>query len=171
MRISYFAQHHVDQLDLNLSPVSFLASRMPGKSDQEYRQHLGSFGLTGLTGLQQISTLSGGQKSRVAFALLSLQQPHILVLDEPTNHLDIEGLDALMDALAKWNGGVIVVSHDSRFIHTVCKELWVVANQKAEKLSVILPVLSLVTILVVCLNQSKADLASISLSLLSAMAM
>ncbi|KAG0144147.1 hypothetical protein CROQUDRAFT_660312 [Cronartium quercuum f. sp. fusiforme G11] len=133
LRISYFAQHHVDQLDLNLSPVSFLASRMPGKSDQEYRQHLGSFGLTGLTGLQQISTLSGGQKSRVAFALLSLQQPHILVLDEPTNHLDIEGLDALMDALAKWNGGVIVVSHDSRFIHTVCKELWVVANQKAEK--------------------------------------
>lgn len=134
LRISYFAQHHVDQLDLNLSPVSFLAARMPGKSDQEYRQHLGSFGLTGLTGLQQISTLSGGQKSRVAFALLSLQQPHILVLDEPTNHLDIEGLDALMDALSKWNGGVIVVSHDSRFIHTVCKELWVVANQKAEKL-------------------------------------
>ncbi|EGG12464.1 uncharacterized protein MELLADRAFT_32830, partial [Melampsora larici-populina 98AG31] len=137
LRISYFAQHHVDQLDLNLSPVSFLASRMPGKSDQEYRSHLGSFGLTGLTGLQQISTLSGGQKSRVAFALLSLQQPHILVLDEPTNHLDIEGLDALMDALSKWNGGVIVVSHDSRFIHTVCKELWVVANQKAEKLLVI----------------------------------
>ncbi|WAQ84856.1 hypothetical protein PtA15_5A429 [Puccinia triticina] len=133
LRISYFSQHHVDQLDLNLSPVSFLAARMPGKSDQEYRQHLGSFGLTGLTGLQQISTLSGGQKSRVAFALLSLQQPHILVLDEPTNHLDIEGLDALMDALSKWNGGVIVVSHDSRFIHNVCKELWVVASQKAEK--------------------------------------
>ncbi|MBW0475308.1 hypothetical protein O181_015023 [Austropuccinia psidii MF-1] len=133
LRISYFSQHHVDQLDLNLSPVSFLASRVPGKSDQEYRQHLGSFGITGLTGLQQISTLSGGQKSRVAFALLSLQQPHILVLDEPTNHLDIEGLDALMEALSKWNGGVIVVSHDSQFIHTVCKELWVVASQKAEK--------------------------------------
>ncbi|CAH7683665.1 P-loop containing nucleoside triphosphate hydrolase protein [Phakopsora pachyrhizi] len=133
LRISYFSQHHVDQLDLNLSPVSFLATRVPGKSEQEYRQHLGSFGLTGLTGLQQISTLSGGQKSRVAFALLSLQQPHILVLDEPTNHLDIEGLDALMEAVANWNGGVIVVSHDSRFIQTACKELWVVADQKAEK--------------------------------------
>lgn len=79
LRIGYFSQHHIDQLDLAVSPVSFLASRMPGKSEQEYRGHLGGFGITGMTGLQQIGTLSGGQKSRVAFALLSLQQPHMCV--------------------------------------------------------------------------------------------
>jgi ATP-binding cassette subfamily F protein 3 len=84
-----------------VSPVAFLASKFPGKSDQEYRQHLGSFGITGLTGyvcllvfvlrslspnkyesMQVIATLSGGQKSRVAFAALSLQNPHVLLLDE-----------------------------------------------------------------------------------------
>jgi len=107
--------------------------KVPGKSDQEYRSHLGSFGITGSTGLQLIGSLSGGQKSRVSFALLSLQAPHILVLDEPTNHMDIEGLDALMEALQHWNGGCIVVSHDTRFINTVCRELWVVGDQKADK--------------------------------------
>lgn len=79
---AYFSQHHVDTLTPTVSPVSFLASKFPGKSEQEYRSHLGSFGITGLTGMQVISTLSGGQKSRVAFAALSLQMPHVLLLDE-----------------------------------------------------------------------------------------
>jgi ABC-type Mn2+/Zn2+ transport system ATPase subunit len=108
-----------------MTPVQFLASKFPGKTEQEYRSHLGNFQISGMTGLQMIGTLSGGQKSRVAFAVLSLQQPHILLLDEPTNHLDIEGLDALMIALQKWNGGVIIISHDERFITTVAKEVHV----------------------------------------------
>lgn len=73
--------------------------------------------------MQLIGTLSGGQKSRVAFAALSLLKPHILLLDEPTNHLDIEGLDALIHALSIWNGGVILISHDERFITTVASEV------------------------------------------------
>jgi ATP-binding cassette subfamily F protein 3 len=100
-RRGYFAQHHVDTLVQTMTPVQFLASKFPGKSEQEYRGHLGNFQISGMTGcafiyssfccrvligrfgrLQLIGTLSGGQKSRVAFAVLSLQQPHILLLDE-----------------------------------------------------------------------------------------
>ncbi|TFK76654.1 hypothetical protein BDN72DRAFT_953193 [Pluteus cervinus] len=133
LRVGYFAQHHVDSLDPSMSPVQFLASKFPGKTEQEYRSHLGNFQISGMTGLQLIGTLSGGQKSRVAFAVLSLQHPHILLLDEPTNHLDIEGLDALMVALGAWNGGVIVISHDERFITTVAKELWVCGDGTVRK--------------------------------------
>jgi len=125
LRVGYFAQHHVDTLIPTMNPVQFLAHKFPGKTEQEYRQHLGNFQISGMTGLQSIGTLSGGQKSRVAFSVLSLLRPHILLLDEPTNHLDLEGLDALMHALRTWNGGVIVISHDERFITSVAKELWV----------------------------------------------
>lgn len=77
-----FAQHQVDTLPLDISPVAYLARLFPGQGEQAYRSQLGHFGLTGLTGLQLIGTLSGGQKSRVAFAILALQRPHLLILDE-----------------------------------------------------------------------------------------
>jgi ATP-binding cassette, subfamily F, member 3 len=107
LRIGFFAQHHVDALDLTASAVSFMARTYPGKSDEEYRRALGNFGITGATGLQLMETLSGGQKSRVAFACLALQNPHILILDEPTNHLDLRAMDALVGALREFKGGTI----------------------------------------------------------------
>ena len=82
VRIAYFTQHHIDQLDSTMTAVQFLQHKFPGRVEQEYRTHLGSFGITGLTGIQKIGTLSGGQKSRVAFAVLSMSRPHILLLDE-----------------------------------------------------------------------------------------
>ncbi|KAF2654381.1 P-loop containing nucleoside triphosphate hydrolase protein [Lophiostoma macrostomum CBS 122681] len=125
LRLGFFAQHHVDALDLNASAVGFMAKQFPGKSDEEYRRHLGAFGITGMTGLQKMELLSGGQKSRVAFACLSLTNPHILVLDEPSNHLDIEAMDALSEALQKFQGGVLMVSHDVTMLQNVCTSLWV----------------------------------------------
>jgi ATP-binding cassette subfamily F protein 3 len=128
LRIGFFAQHHVDELDMNASAVSFMAAKYPGKSDEEYRRHLGAFGITGLTGVQKMALLSGGQKSRVAFACLGLTNPHILVLDEPSNHLDIEAMDALSTALREFQGGVLMVSHDVTMLENVCTSLWICDN-------------------------------------------
>lgn len=125
LRIGFFAQHHVDALDMNNSAVGFMSVNYPGKNDEEYRRHLGAFGITGMTGLQKMGLLSGGQKSRVAFACLSLQNPHILVLDEPSNHLDIEAMDALAVALNNFQGGILMVSHDVTMLQAVCTSLWV----------------------------------------------
>lgn len=135
LRIGYFAQHHVDSMDLTLSAVSWMSKTFPGKSDEEYRRHLGSFGITGSLGLQKMQLLSGGQKSRVAFAALCLNQPHILILDEPSNHLDTQGLDALADALKRFKGGVLMVSHDVSIIDSVCSEIWVTENQTVTRFS------------------------------------
>ncbi|KAI1928142.1 ATP-binding cassette, regulator of translational elongation [Ophidiomyces ophidiicola] len=120
LRIGFFAQHHVDALDMNTSAVGFMAKTYPGKTEEEYRRHLGAFGITGMTGLQKLELLSGGQKSRVAFACISLTNPHILVLDEPSNHLDIEAMDALSEALQNFQGGVLIVSHDVTLLQNVC---------------------------------------------------
>lgn len=133
LRVGFFAQHHVDALDLNASAVGFMSRTYPGKPDEEYRRHLGAFGITGMTGLQKMELLSGGQKSRVAFACLSLQNPHILVLDEPSNHLDIEAMDALSTALQNFQGGILMVSHDVTMLQNVCKSLWVCDKGTVEK--------------------------------------
>uniref|UniRef100_A0A0D2XQH9 ABC transporter domain-containing protein n=1 Tax=Fusarium oxysporum (strain Fo5176) TaxID=660025 RepID=A0A0D2XQH9_FUSOF len=133
LRIGFFAQHHVDALDLNDSAVGFMSKNYPGRTDEEYRRRLGAFGITGTTGLQKMGLLSGGQKSRVAFACLALTNPHILVLDEPSNHLDIEAMDALAEALNEFQGGVLMVSHDVTMLQTVCKSLWVCDGGTVEK--------------------------------------
>ncbi|GKT44148.1 protein GCN20 [Colletotrichum spaethianum] len=133
LRVGFFAQHHVDALDLTMSAVGFMAKEYPGRTDEEYRRQLGAFGITGTTGLQKMAVLSGGQKSRVAFACLALTNPHILVLDEPSNHLDIEAMDALASALKEFQGGVLMVSHDVTMLQTVCTSLWVCDGGTVEK--------------------------------------
>ncbi len=133
LRIGYFAQHHVDSMDLTTSAVDWMSKTYPGKTDEEYRRHLGSFGITGTLGLQKMQLLSGGQKSRVAFAALCLNNPHILIMDEPSNHLDTAGLDALSDALKNFKGGVLMVSHDVSVINTVCNEIWVSEDGTVKK--------------------------------------
>lgn len=125
LKFGYFSQHHVDQLDMNVSSVELLQAAYPGKPIEEYRRQLGSFGITGDLALQTVGSLSGGQKSRVAFARMCMGSPNFLVLDEPTNHLDIETIEALGKAINKYTGGVVLVSHDERLIRMVCRELWV----------------------------------------------
>uniref|UniRef100_A0A8C8RJK3 ATP-binding cassette sub-family F member 3 n=1 Tax=Pelusios castaneus TaxID=367368 RepID=A0A8C8RJK3_9SAUR len=128
LKIGYFSQHHVDQLDLNISAVELLAKRFPGKTEEEYRHQLGSYGVSGELAVRPVASLSGGQKSRVAFAQMTMPCPNFYILDEPTNHLDMETIEALAKALNKFRGGVILVSHDECFIRLVCKELWVCEN-------------------------------------------
>ncbi|BFZ23443.1 hypothetical protein BsWGS_26482 [Bradybaena similaris] len=134
LRIGYFSQHHVDQLDMSVHSVQLLANRFPGQAQEVYRNQLGSFGVSGDLALRPVSSLSGGQKSRVAFAVMSMTSPNFFILDEPTNHLDMETIEALGDALNKFQGGVILVSHDERLIRNICKELWVVSGGKVTSL-------------------------------------
>ncbi|KAI9025532.1 P-loop containing nucleoside triphosphate hydrolase protein [Hyaloraphidium curvatum] len=130
LRVAHFSQHHLDVLDMNLTPVQWLAKKFPGRGEEDYRRALGKFGITGPTGMQILGTLSGGQKSRVVFASLGLLVPHVLVLDEPTNHLDVDTIDALIRAIKNFSGAVLIVSHDQRFLDACCKEVWVCESGK-----------------------------------------
>ncbi len=125
LRLGLFSQHHVDQLELALSSVQFLSKQYPAIPEEEIRRVLGRYGLGGTSPLQPIGTLSGGQKTRTAFAALALSQPHVLILDEPTNHLDMDSIDALTSALVEFKGGLLIVSHDQTFLDSICQEVWI----------------------------------------------
>jgi ATP-binding cassette subfamily F protein 3 len=124
-RIARFTQHHVGQLKMQQTPLEFMKSQFPSCEEGELRGQLSRFGLSGEKALQPIYTLSGGQKSRVAFAQMTFCKPHLLLLDEPTNHLDIDTVDALIEALNMYSGGVLIISHDEHLISQVCDEIWV----------------------------------------------
>nr|XP_029144637.1 ABC transporter F family member 3-like isoform X2 [Arachis hypogaea]XP_029151346.1 ABC transporter F family member 3-like isoform X2 [Arachis hypogaea] len=99
-----------------------------GVPEQKLRAHLGSFGVTGNLALQPMYTLSGGQKSRVAFAKITFKKPHIILLDEPSNHLDLDAVEALIQGLVMFQGGILMVSHDEHLISGSVEELWVVSE-------------------------------------------
>jgi len=103
VRFGYFSQHHVDQLSLDLTPVGYLQQKFPGQTVEEYRRQLGRFGVSGDLALQSIQSLSGGQKSRVAFTVMCYPSPNFLILDEPSNHLDVETIEALSHAIRSFN--------------------------------------------------------------------
>ncbi|KAK2557617.1 ATP-binding cassette sub-family F member 3 [Acropora cervicornis] len=128
LKIGYFSQHHVDQLGSEQSPLEVIASKFPGHHEEEYRCQLGRYGVVGDLALRPVRSLSGGQKSRVVMALMSMVRPHFLILDEPTNHLDVETIEALGTALNNYKGGVVMVTHDERLVRAVCKEVWMCSN-------------------------------------------
>eukprot|EP01091_Cochliopodium_minus_P004060 TRINITY_DN1397_c0_g1_i1.p1 TRINITY_DN1397_c0_g1~~TRINITY_DN1397_c0_g1_i1.p1 ORF type:complete len:693 (-),score=217.93 TRINITY_DN1397_c0_g1_i1:28-2106(-) len=121
-----FSQHHVDHLEVDLTCIEFLQKKFPGKKELEYRSYLGKFGISGELALQQIRTLSGGQKSRLQFAIMSYPNPNMLILDEPENHLDVETVDILAQALNDYNGAILLVTHNERLIRLVCNDLWII---------------------------------------------
>ncbi|MED6185164.1 ATP-binding cassette sub- F member 3 [Stylosanthes scabra] len=128
VRIAVFSQHHVDGLDLSSNPLLYMMRCYPGVPEQKLRAHLGSFGVTGNLALQPMYTLSGGQKSRVAFAKITFKKPHIILLDEPSNHLDLDAVEALIQGLVMFQGGILMVSHDEHLISGSVEELWVVSE-------------------------------------------
>jgi len=129
-RKAVFAQHHVDQLDLYATPLDTLRLKFPELSLQECRNYLGQFGITGDMVTMQMGFLSGGQKSRVVFSMLTKSQPSLIILDEPTNHLDMETIDVLIDAIKEFKGAVVLVSHDQYFLKSVATDYWCVVDGK-----------------------------------------
>lgn len=125
LKLGRFTQHFVDVLDLEKTPLEFFESLYPNDPKEDLRKYLGRFGVSGKMQMQQMEQLSDGQKSRVVFAKLGRECPHILLLDEPTNHLDMESIDALAQAVNCYDGGMVLVSHDMRLISQVAKEIWI----------------------------------------------
>lgn len=135
VKLGVYSQHSQDQLDLTKSALEFVRDKYPHISQdfQYWRGQLGRYGLTGEAQTVQMGTLSEGQRSRVVFALLALEQPNVLLLDEPTNGLDIPTIDSLADAINEFNGGVVVVSHDFRLLDKIAKDIFVVENKTATR--------------------------------------
>jgi ATP-binding cassette subfamily F protein 3 len=133
LRTSLFTQHHIEQLDLMLSPLEQFVKLHNQCNLETVRSHLGSFGISGNLALRPCYLLSGGQKSRVAFALSVWKNPHIMIMDEPTNHLDIDAVNALIIALNNFQGGVLIVSHDQHLIGSVCDQIWYIKDARLKK--------------------------------------
>ncbi len=133
LQIGYFAQHQTDELNTNASAYEHLNERYPMEPEARLRAHLGRFGFPQARADTKVENLSGGEKTRLLFALMSTEKPHILLLDEPTNHLDVDSRESLVEALSDYEGAVVLVSHDPHLIGLVADRLWIVENGTCEE--------------------------------------
>jgi len=132
LRVGYFAQHQLEQLRLDWNPVQHLQKLSPQTSEQSIRDFLGGFGFIGEQALAAVEPFSGGEKARLALAMLVWQRPNLLLLDEPTNHLDLEMRRALSLALQDYQGALILVSHDRHLLRSSCDDFLLVYGGKAK---------------------------------------
>ena len=132
LRVGYFAQHQVDELYVDETPLDHLRRERPDSPPSKLRALLAGFGLMADQAETVVGRLSGGQKARLSLLLATLDAPHLLILDEPTNHLDIESREALVEALTLYSGAVILVSHDMHLLSLVADRLWLVADGTVE---------------------------------------
>jgi ATP-binding cassette, subfamily F, member 3 len=133
LRIGHFTQHHSEKFDLSLSAVENMLNIFESAEDQQMRSFLGKFQIQGIDALKPMRLLSGGQKSRVSFAALAYQRPHLLIIDEGSNHLSMDAVDALVQAIQDFQGGLLIVSHDQYFVSKCANELWVVEEGHATR--------------------------------------
>ncbi len=132
LNIGYFAQHQLEQLRVNDSPLEHLARLANKETEQQLRDFLGGFGFNGDQALDKIENFSGGEKARLVLALLVWQKPNLLLLDEPTNHLDLDMRLALTMALQAFEGAMIIVSHDRHILRSTCDDFYLVDSGQVE---------------------------------------
>ena len=123
MRVGYFTQYQVEELDGEDTPLEHMTRAMAGKTPGAVRAQLGRFGFSGQKATTRVAQLSGGERARLALALITRDAPHMLILDEPTNHLDVDAREALVQALNAYDGAVVVVSHDRHMIELTADRL------------------------------------------------
>jgi ATP-binding cassette subfamily F protein 3 len=128
LKVGYFAQFQTDELDITLTPFETMKAAMAETSEVKVRASLSGFGFDKHKADTKVGELSGGEKARLLFCLMSFDAPHIMLLDEPTNHLDIDAREALMQALNNYTGAIILVSHDPHLVECVADQLWLVAD-------------------------------------------
>ncbi|HKT30514.1 ABC-F family ATP-binding cassette domain-containing protein [Dyella sp.] len=132
LKIGYFAQHTVESLREGASPFDHLQDKAPGVGAQVLRDFLGGWNFAGDRAFESVDGFSGGERARLALALIAWDKPNLLLLDEPTNHLDLDMREALADALADFDGALVLVSHDRHLLGMVCDSFWRVADHKVE---------------------------------------
>ncbi len=132
LRVGYFAQHQSDEMDVTLTPYQTMREFIKDVPEHNIRAMLGKFGFDKGKADTKIEELSGGEKARLLFCMMSYNAPHIMLLDEPTNHLDIDARAALIQALNNYDGCVILVSHDPHLVEAVADQLWLVKDGAVE---------------------------------------
>ncbi|HVY13665.1 MAG TPA: ABC-F family ATP-binding cassette domain-containing protein [Rhodopila sp.] len=128
LKVGYFAQHQTDELVLSETPVDHMSRALPAAPVTKVRAQLARFGLDADRADTPVGNLSGGEKARLLLALATRDAPQLLILDEPTNHLDIDARDALVKALADFQGAVLLITHDPHLVELVADRLWLVAD-------------------------------------------